>query len=84
MTLSAQVVDLRGLHLVDDLHQTRAVCQVAVVQLHVLTKRRTDTGFHRFLTKRAALAMVSRELTAFSVCLRVLVEMLNTARVEGA
>lgn len=35
VTLSAQVVDLCRLHLVDDLHQTRAVGQVAVVQLHV-------------------------------------------------
>lgn len=42
VTLGAQVVDLRGLHLVDDLHQTRAVCQIAVVQLHVLTERQTD------------------------------------------
>lgn len=42
VTLSAQVVDLRGLDLVDDLHQARAVRQVAVVQLHVWTERETD------------------------------------------
>lgn len=47
VALRAQVVDLGGLDLVDDLHQTRAVRQVAVVQLHVLTRRRRDvsTGF---------------------------------------
>lgn len=85
VTLSAQVVDLGGLDLVDDLHQTCAVRQIAVVQLHVLTERWTNTlFFHRFLTNCAVFALVSRELTAFSVCLRVLVEMLNTTRVEGA
>lgn len=35
MTLSSQVVDLWRLCLTDDLHQTHAVCQIAVVQLHV-------------------------------------------------
>lgn len=35
VTLSAQVVDLRRLHLVDDFHQARAVSQIAIVQLHV-------------------------------------------------
>lgn len=35
VALSAQVVDLCRLHLVDDLHQTRAVSQIAIVQLHV-------------------------------------------------
>ena len=35
MTLSAQVVDLCRLHLVDDLHQARAVSQIAIMQLHV-------------------------------------------------
>lgn len=35
VTLGAQVVDLRRLHLVDDLHQTGAVGQIAIVQLHV-------------------------------------------------
>lgn len=50
VTLSAQVVDLVGLDLVDDLHQTRAVRQIAVVQLHVLRKRRTNTGRHSFFT----------------------------------
>lgn len=46
VTLSAQVVNLGGLDLVDDLHQTRAVRQIAVVQLHVWTKRRTNAGRH--------------------------------------
>lgn len=35
MTLSSQVVDLCWLCLADDLHQTHAVCHIAVVQLHV-------------------------------------------------
>ncbi len=35
VTLSTQIVDLCGLHLVDDLHQARAVCQIAIMQLHV-------------------------------------------------
>ena len=35
MTLSAQVVDLSGFDLIDDLHQACAVCQVPVMQLHV-------------------------------------------------
>lgn len=35
VTLGPQVVDLCGFNLVDDLHQTRAVRQIAVVQLHV-------------------------------------------------
>lgn len=89
VTLSAQVVDLGGLHLVDDLHQTCAVRQIAVVQLHILTKE-TDTHsegaqfFHRALSDCAVLARVGGELTAFSVCLGVLVEMLNATRVEGA
>lgn len=35
VTLSAQVVDLRRLHLIDDLHKARAVGQITVMQLHV-------------------------------------------------
>lgn len=35
VTLSAQVVDLCRLHLVDDLHKTRAVSEIAIMQLHV-------------------------------------------------
>lgn len=35
VTLSAQVVDLCRLHLVDDLNQTCAVSQIAIMQLHV-------------------------------------------------
>lgn len=35
VTLGGQVVDLWRLRLVDDLHQTHAVCQIAIVQLHV-------------------------------------------------
>lgn len=35
VTLSTQVVDLCRLHLVDDLHQTHAVSQVTIMQLHV-------------------------------------------------
>lgn len=46
VTLSAQVVDLGGLDLVDDLHQTRAVGQITVVQLHVLKKRQTKKRRH--------------------------------------
>ena len=35
MALGSEVVDLGGLHLVDDLHEAGAVSEVAVVQLHV-------------------------------------------------
>lgn len=35
VALGAQVVDLCGLHLVNDLHQARAVSQVPIMQLHV-------------------------------------------------
>lgn len=68
VTLGAQVVDLRGLHLVDDLHQTRAVCQIAVVQLHVLTERRTNRFFHRFLTNGDVLVTVNQQGTYCLQC----------------
>lgn len=48
------------------------------------TQGHAQVFFHRFLTNGAVWATVNRELTAFSVRLRVLVEMLNTTRVEGA
>lgn len=48
VTLSAQVVDLRRLHLVDDLHQTGAVGQVSVVQLHVF---KTATSYSFIINK---------------------------------
>lgn len=35
VALGSEVVDLGGLHLVDDLHEAGAVGEVAVVQLHV-------------------------------------------------
>lgn len=68
VTLGAQVVDLRGLHLVDDLHQTRAVGQIAVVQLHVLTERRTNRFFHRFLTNSDVLATANQQGTYCLQC----------------
>lgn len=46
MTLSAQVVDLCRLHLVDDLHQTCAVSQITIVQLHVWQTHKTNTSFY--------------------------------------
>lgn len=38
VTLSTQVVDLSWLHFVDDLHQTCAVSQIPIMQLHVCGK----------------------------------------------
>lgn len=35
VALGSKVVDLRGFHLVYDLHQTCAVCQIPIVQFHI-------------------------------------------------
>lgn len=50
VTLSGQVVNLRWPRLTDDLHQTHAVCQIAIVQLHVCQtepKPHTDPLFSK-------------------------------------
>lgn len=50
VTLSAQVVNLCWPRLTDDLHQTHAVCQIAIVQLHVCQrepKPHTDPLFSK-------------------------------------